>query len=200
MPTKGNPPKNAPVPHAPKGSLHEMALQSKAPTITTWTGTRRGRNHRRQGGRNQDTRRFVGLRRTPATIPTTQRSEFYDFADILLGLTTIFQTGGMTYLHLGRQDLAEGSKARVSFAPFYETDSDYDDGTNEDGQILWRKPNKKRRCCHRPFSHIGFQTPESFGELSKFGKIACLMNQDSLTNNTVFFGSQRTTVLLREKG
>ena len=89
--------------------------------------------------------------------------------------------------------MVEGSKARVSFAPFYKTDSDFAlyDGTNEDGQILWRKTEQKEEVPTIDRSRISVsKLPESFGELSKFGKIACLMNQDSLTNNTVFFGSQ----------
>ena len=207
--TPGKPAKNAARgngPHAPKGSLHDMALQSKAPTITT------GLNPAAEGiivGREGSRIRIpagslVFEDGTPCNDPYDAKIwEFYDFADILLsGLTTMsdqgpLQTGGMTYLEVtsgGRKlDLLEGSKARVSFAPFYETDSDFAlyDGTNEDGQILWRKTEQKEEAPQIDRSRISVsKMPDSLGGLSKFGKIACLMNQDSLTNGTLFFGSQ----------
>ncbi len=205
----GNPAKNGPRgngPHAPKGSLHEMALLSKTPTVTTGLNpASEGIIVGREGSRIKiPAGSLVFEDGTPCNDPYDAKIwEFYDFADILLsGLTTMsdqgpLQTGGMTYLEVtsgGRKlDLAEGSKARVSFAPFYETDSDYAlyDGTNEDGQILWRKTEQKEELPKIDRSRISVsKLPESLGKLSKFGKIACLMNQDSLTNNTVFFGSQ----------
>ncbi len=207
--TPGNPPKNVRRgngPHAPKGSLHEMALQSKAPTITTGLNpASEGIIVGREGSRIKiPAGSLIFEDGTPCNDPYDAKIwEFYDFADILLsGLTTMsdqgpLQTGGMTYLEVTSQgrklNLAEGSKARVAFAPFYETDSDFAlyDGTNEDGQILWRKTEQKEEVPQIDRSRISVsKMPDSLGGLSKFGKIACLMNQDSLTNGTLFFGSQ----------
>ena len=203
----GNPAKNAlggNGPHAPKGSLHEMALLSKAPTVTSGLDPAFERIIvGKEGSRIKiPAGSLVFEDGTPCNTPYDAKIwEFYDFADILLsGLTTMsdqgpLQTGGMTYLELtseGRKlNLAEGSKARVSFAPFYETDSDFAlyDGTNEDGQILWRKVEQKEEVRTIDRSRISItELPESLRELSQFGKIACLMNQDSLTSQTKFFG------------
>jgi hypothetical protein len=204
----GNPAKNAPGengPHAPKGSLHEMALQSKDPTVTTGldpasTGIILGR----EGSRIKiPAGSLVFEDGTPCNTPYDAKIwEFYDFADILLsGLTTMsdqgpLQTGGMTYLEITSQgrklNLVEGSKAAVSFAPFYEPDADFGlyDGTKEDGQILWRKVEQKEEVRTLDRSRISVtDLPESLRKLSQFGKIACLMNQDSLTTRTMFLGS-----------
>ena len=203
----GNPAKNAlggNGPHAPKGSLHEMALLSKGPTVTNGLDPAFERIIvGKEGSRIKiPAGSLVFEDGTPCNTPYDAKIwEFYDFADILLsGLTTMsdqgpLQTGGMTYLELtseGRKlNLAEGSKARVSFAPFYETDSDFAlyDGTNEDGQILWRKVEQKEEVRTIDRSRISItELPESLQGLSQFGKIACLMNQDSLTSQTKFFG------------
>ena len=204
-----NPTKNASVgngSHTPKGSLHEMALLSKDPTVTigldpSSTGIIVGR----EGSRIKiPAGSLVFEDGTPCNTPYDAKIwEFYDFADILLsGLTTMsdqgpLQTGGMTYLEVKSQgrklSLAEGSQAAVSFAPFYETNSDFGlyDGSNEDGQILWRKVEQKDEVPTLDRSRISVSKfPESLGKLSKFGKVACLMNQDSFTNDTLFFGSQ----------
>jgi len=205
--TQGNPAKNAPRgngPHAPKGSLHEMALQSKAPTITTGLNPASiGIVVGREGSRIKiPAGSLVFEDGTPCNDPYDAKIwEFYDFADILLsGLTTMsdqgpLQTGGMTYLEVTSQgrklNLAKGSQAAVSFAPFYETDSDFGlyDGTNEDGQILWRKVEQKEEVRTLDRSRISLtELPESLQGLSQFGKIACLMNQDSLTSQTKLFG------------
>jgi len=202
-----NPAKNAlggNGPHAPKGSLHEMALLSKAPTVTNGLDPAFERIIvGKEGSRIKiPAGSLVFEDGTPCNTPYDAKIwEFYDFADILLsGLTTMsdqgpLQTGGMTYLELtseGRKlNLAEGSKARVSFAPVYETDSDFAlyDGTNEDGQILWRKVEQKEEVRTLDRSRISLtELPESLQGLSQFGKIACLMNQDSLTSQTKLFG------------
>ena len=181
-----------------------MALQSKAPTITTGLNpASEGIIVGREGSRIKiPAGSLIFEDGTPCNDPYDAKIwEFYDFADILLsGLTTMsdqgpLQTGGMTYLELtseGRKlNLAEGSKARVSFAPVYETDSDFAlyDGTNEDGQILWRKVEQKEEVRTLDRSRISLtELPESLQGLSQFGKIACLMNQDSLTSQTKLFG------------
>ena len=202
-----NPAKNAlggNGPHAPKGSLHEMALLSKDPTVTNGLDPAFERIIvGKEGSRIKiPAGSLVFEDGTPCNDPYDAKIwEFYDFADILLsGLTTMsdqgpLQTGGMTYLELtseGRKlNLAEGSKARVSFAPVYETDSDFAlyDGTNEDGQILWRKVEQKEEVRTLDRSRISLtELPESLQGLSQFGKIACLMNQDSLTSQTKLFG------------
>jgi hypothetical protein len=203
----GNPAKNAlggNGPHAPKGSLHQMALLSKAPTVTNGLDPASERIIvGKEGSRIKiPAGSLVFEDGTPCNTPYDAKIwEFYDFTDILLsGLTTMsdqgpLQTGGMTYLEVssgGRKlNLAEGSKARVSFAPFYETNSDFGlyDGTNEDGQILWSKVEQKEEVRTIDRSRISVsELPESLRELSQFGKIACLMNQDSLTSQTKVFG------------
>jgi hypothetical protein len=181
-----------------------MALQSKAPTITTGLNpASEGIIVGREGSRIKiPAGSLVFEDGTPCNDPYDAKIwEFYDFADILLsGLTTMsdqgpLQTGGMTYLEVTSQgrklNLAEGSQAAVSFAPFYETDSDFGlyDGTNEDGQILWRKVEQKEEVRTLDRSRISLtELPESLQGLSQFGKIACLMNQDSLTSQTKLFG------------
>ena len=157
-----------------------MALLSKTPTVTTGLNpASEGIIVGREGSRIKiPAGSLVFEDGTPCNDPYDAKIwEFYDFADILLsGLTTMsdqgpLQTGGMTYLEVtsgGRKlDLAEGS-ARVSFAPFYETDSDYElyDGTNEDGQSYGAKPNRKRRCL--PSTAPAYRFPNSPNRLENF--------------------------------
>ena len=192
--------------HTPKGTLHQMALFSKDPTVTRGLDPtspevivgREGSRITIPGGS------LVFEDGTPCMGPYDAKIwEFYDFSDILLsGLTTMsdqgpLQTGGMAYVEVnskGRKlNLAKGSEALISFAPFYRTDSDFGlyNGDLANKQILWRKVEQETKKQTVDHSRISVsQVPDSLRKLSQFGNLVCLMNEEYLVDETEFFGKE----------
>lgn len=202
--------------HAPKGNLHQMALQSKTPTllnrlnpqnVEVITGKEGTRIIIPSGS-------LVFEDGTPCNAPYDAKVwEFYDFTDILLsGLTTMsdqgaLQTGGMTYVELssgGRKlDLADNAKAQISFAPVYETDSEFGlyNGKLQDKQILWSKIEQKldRQTMDQSKIRVSM-LPESLQNLSHFGNFVCFLNREHLVSKPEFFGSQMNNKTFLGKG
>ena len=202
--------------YSPKGNLHQMALQSKAPTllnslnpqtVEVITGNEGTRIIIPSGS-------LVFEDGTPCNTPYNAKVwEFYDFTDILLsGLTTMsdkgaLQTGGMTYVELsseGRKlNLADNAKARISFAPVYETDSEFGlyNGKLKDKQILWSKVDQKqgRQTIDHSKIHVSM-LPESLQNLSHFGNFVCFLNRDHVVSEPEFFGTQMHDKSFRGKG
>ena len=192
--------------YSPKGSLHQMALVSKNPTVVIGLDPRTPEVIiGKEGSRiTIPAGSLVFDDGTPCNAPYDAKVwEFYDFSDILLsGLTTMsnqgpLRTGGMTYVEVtskGRKlNLSDGSKARISFAPFYKTDSDFGlyNGTLADKQILWRKVEQKQENQAIDRSRISVSTfPESLQKLSHFGNLVCLLNRGYLIGETKVFGSE----------
>jgi hypothetical protein len=191
---------------SPKGSLHQTALLFKNPTVLNGLDSKKlvvvaGR----EGTRvviPADSLMFEDG--SPCDGPYEAKVwEFYDFSDILLsGLTTMsdrgpLQTGGMIYLEMtsgGRKlNLKDGSKARITFAPYHRTDSGFElyNGTLDDKQILWSKVEQKKEKRATDSSGISVSMfPESLLKLSHFGNLVCLLNREVPTGGTRFFGTE----------
>jgi hypothetical protein len=192
---------------SPKGSLHQTALLSKDPTVLNGLDSRKfvvvaGREGTRVGIPADS---LIFEDGTPCNAPYDAKIwEFYDFTDILLsGLTTMsdqgaLQTGGMTYVELssgGRKlNLADKAKARISFAPVYETDSEFGlyNGRLEDKQILWSKVNQSQgKQVGDPTKIRVSMFPESLEDISVTGSLLCLLNSDNwISDDTKAFGSK----------
>ena len=202
--------------YSPKGNLHRMALQSKKPTLLNSLNPKTVEVITGKEGTRITipTGSLVFEDGTPCNTPYDAKVwEFYDFADILLsGLTTMsdqgaLQTGGMTYVELssgGRKlNLADNAKAQISFAPVYETDSEFGlyNGKLQDKQILWSKIDQKQDRQTIDQSKIRVSMlPESLQNLSHFGNFVCFLNRDHLVSEPEFFGTQMHDKNFRGKG
>jgi hypothetical protein len=202
--------------YSPKGNLHRMALHSKAPTLLNGLNPKTVEVIEGEEGTRITipTGSLVFEDGTPCNAPYDAKVwEFYDFTDILLsGLTTMsdqgaLQTGGMTYVELssgGRKlNLADDAKAQISFAPVYETDSEFGlyNGRLKDKQILWSKVGQKQGRQTIDHSKIRVSMlPESLQNLSHFGNFVCFLNRDHLVSEPEFFGSQMHGKSFRGKG